>query len=179
MESMGVITRIDEPTEWCAGMVIVPKQNGKVKICVDLTRLNESVCRERHILPSVEQTLAQIGGAKYFTKLDANSAYWQIELDPESAKLTTFITPFGRFCFKRLPFGIISAPEHFQRRMTEILGDIPGVVCLVDDVFMMGTTQPEHDSRLKIVLTRLSKAGLTLGREKCEIDKKASNFWVS
>lgn len=125
MESMGVITRIDEPTEWCAGMVVMPKRGGKVRICVDLTKLNESVCRERHILPSVEQTLAQIGGAKHFTKLDANSGYWQVELDPESAKLTTFITPFGRFCFNRLPFGITSAPKHFQQRMTEILGDIP------------------------------------------------------
>ena len=115
METMGVITKIDEPTEWCAGMVVVPKRGGKVRICVDLTKLNESVCRERHILPSVEQTLAQIGGAKHFTKLDANSGYWQIELDPESAKLTTLITPFGRFCFNRLPFGITSAPEHFQR----------------------------------------------------------------
>lgn len=124
-------------------MVVVPKQNGKVRICVDLTRLNESVCRERHILPSVQQTLAQIGGAKHFTKLDANSGYWQIELDPESAKLTTFITPFGRFCFNQLPFGITSAPEHFQRQMTEILGDIPGVVCLVDDILVMGRTQAE------------------------------------
>ena len=140
MESMGVITKIDEPTEWCAGMVVVPKQSGKVRICLDLTRLNESVCRERHILPSVEQTLAQIGGAKYFSKLDVNFGYWQIELDPESAKLTTFITPFGRFCFNRLPFGITSAPEHFQRRMTEILG---GVVCLVDDVLVTGRTQAE------------------------------------
>ena len=131
------------------------------------------MCRERHILPSVEQTLAQIGGAKYFTKLDANSGYGKIELDPESAKLTTFITPFGRFCFNRLPFEITSAPEHFQRRMTEILGDIPGVVCLVDDVLVTGTTQPEYDSRLKIVLTRLSKAGLTLGRE---INKKSVKF---
>lgn len=75
MESMGVITKIDELTEWCAGMVVVPKSGGKVKICVDLTKLNESVCREKHILPSVEQTLAQIGGAKHFTKLDANSGY--------------------------------------------------------------------------------------------------------
>ena len=59
MESMGVITRIDEPPEWCAGMVVVPKRGGKVRICVDLTKLNESVCRERHILPSVEQTLEE------------------------------------------------------------------------------------------------------------------------
>lgn len=163
MENMGVITRIDEPTEWCTGMVVVPKQNGHMRNYVDLIKLNESVCRERHILPSVEQTLAQIGGAKHFTKLDANSGYWQTELDPESAKLTTFITPFGRFCFHRLPFGITSAPEDFQKWMTEILGDIPGVVCLVDDILVTGRTQAEHDKRLRIVLTRLSKAGLTLG----------------
>ena len=78
---------------------------------VDLTKLNQSVCREYHILPSV----AQIGYAKVFSKLDANSGFWQIELAPESAKLTTFITLYGRFnCFNCLPFGINSAPEHFQ-----------------------------------------------------------------
>ena len=66
MEQLGVITKIKEPTDWCAGMVVVPKPKGKVRICVDLTKLNESVRRERLILLSVEQTLAQIGGAKHF-----------------------------------------------------------------------------------------------------------------
>ena len=124
MKNLGVISKIDEPTDWCAGMVVVPKEDGRVRICVDLTQLNQSVCRERHILPLVEQTLAQIGGAKHFSKLDANSGFWQIELDPETAKFTTFITPVGRFYFNRLLFGITSAPDHFQRRMTEILCDI-------------------------------------------------------
>ena len=86
--------------------------------------LNKNEKRERHILPSVEQTLAQIGGAKVFTKLDANSGFWQVELSHDSALLTTFITPFGRFCFKRLPFGITSAPEYFQQRMHEILSGL-------------------------------------------------------
>lgn len=122
---------------------------------MDLTKLNGSVRRERHILPSVEQTLAQIDRAKYFSKLDANSGYWQIELNPDSAKLTTFITPFGRLYFNRLPFGITSAPEHFQRRMTEVVGDMEGVVCLVDDILVSGETQEEHDQRLVDVLTRL------------------------
>ena len=173
MEKLGVITRIEELTDWCAGMVVVPKQDGMVRICVDLTKLNVSVRRERHILPSVEQTLAQIGGAKFFSKLDANSGYWQIELDLESAKLTTFITPFGRFCFNRLPFGITSAPEHFQRRLTEILGDLKGVICLVDDVLITGRTQEEHDQRLMVCL---QKAGLTLGPEKCDINKPSVKF---
>ena len=176
MENMGVITKIKEPISWCAGMVVVPKPNGKVRICVDLTKLNESVCRERLILPAVDQTLAQIGEAKYFSKLDANSGYWQIELDPDSAKLTTFITPFGRFHFNRLPFGITSAPEHFQRRMMEIVGDIEGVVCLVDDILVCGNTQEEHDQRLVAVLSRLKRAGLTLGRDKCEINRRSVKF---
>ena len=60
--------------------------------------------------------------------------------------------------------------------MTEILDDVPGVVCLVDDILVTGKTQAEHDSRLRIVLTRLKEAGLTLGREKCEFDKKSVKF---
>jgi len=177
MENLGVITRIDEPTNWCAGMVVVPKQKGKVRICVDLTKLNESVCAVKDSSsPQVEQTLAQIAGAKHFSKLDANSGYWQIKLDPESAKRTTFITPFGRFQFNQLPFGITSAPEHFQCRMTDILGDIEGVVCLVDNILVSGKTQEEHDQRLTMVLTRLKKAGLTLGLAKCEINKNSVKF---
>ena len=72
------------------------------EICVDLTRLNRYVKRERHILPSVDQVLAQVGDAKVFSKLDATSGFWQIELAPESSKLTTFITPYGRYMFNRL-----------------------------------------------------------------------------
>ena len=112
MQRLGVIEPVETPTEWCAGMVVVPKHNGHVRICVDLTKLNENVYRERHPLPAVDQTLAQIAGARVFSKLDANSGFWQIPLSKESALLTTFITPFGRYHFNRLPFGITSAfPE--------------------------------------------------------------------
>ena len=114
MEQLRVIEKIEEPTEWCAGLVVVPKQSGKVCICVYLTKLNENVCHERHPLPAVEQVLAQLSGATVFSILDANSGFWQIPLSAESASLTTFISQFGRFCFRRLPFGITSAPEHFQ-----------------------------------------------------------------
>ena len=95
MEQLGVISRVEEPTDWCAPKVVVPKPDGKVRICVDLTKLNESVQRERHILPSVEQSLAQLAGSKMFSKLDTNSGFCQIKLSKESALLTTLITPFG------------------------------------------------------------------------------------
>jgi len=111
-----------------------------------------------------------------FTKLDANSGFWQIPLAEESALLTTFITPFGRFCFNRLPFGITSAPEHFQRRMAEILQDVEGVVCLMDDVLVHGKSQEEHDRRLMVVLQKLQDAGLTLNQKKCEFSKSRVKF---
>ena len=99
-------------------------------------------------MPAVEQILAQLGGAKVFTKLDANCDFWEMPLSPESAPLTTFITPFGHFCFHRLPFGITSAPEYFQCQMSEMLQDLDGVLCLMDDVLVYGRTECEHDDRL-------------------------------
>ena len=121
MEKLGVIRRVNVPTRWCTGMVVVPKPDGRIRICVDLTKLNQNVQRERHPIPSVDHTLAQLGGARIFSKLDANSGFWQVHLQEDSALLTTFITPFGRFCYNRLPFGITSAPEYFQKRMHEVL----------------------------------------------------------
>ena len=140
-QRLGVIEPVETPTEWCAGMVVVPKTNGWVRICVYLTKLNEDVYHERHPLPAVDQTLAQIAGARVFSKLDANSGFWQIPLSKELALLTTFITPFRRYYFNRLPFGITSAPEHFQRRMSALLRDLEGVICLIDNILIYGNTQ--------------------------------------
>ena len=116
----------------------------------------------------VDVTLAQLSGAEVFSKLDTNSGFWQVPLAKESRLLTTFITPHERFCFNKLPFGIISAPEHFQHRMSEILDGLSGVVCHVDDVLVSGKDQKEYDSRLNTVLQRIQAAGLTLNRGKCQ-----------
>ncbi len=167
---------MSEPTDWCAGIVPVPMSDGKVRICVNLTKLNHHVNRECHILPSVEQILAQLGGARIFSKLDANSGFWQIKLSPESVTLTTFITPLGRHYFNRLPFGITSAPEHFQRRMSEILQGLEGVVCLIDNVLVTGKTQVEHDECLAALLQWISAANLTLNAEKCQFSQTSINF---
>jgi len=176
MESMGVISKVEVPTPWCAGMVVVPKQSGEVRICVDLKPLNENVLREVHPLPKVETTLSQLSGATVFSKIDTNSGFWQIPLDLESRLLTTFVTPFGRYCFNKLLFGISSAPEHFQRCMTNILVGIPGIVCHIDDVLIFGKTQKEHDERLRAVLQAIQKAGMTLNREKCKFNKSCISF---
>ena len=122
MESLGVILRMETPTPWCAGMVV-----GSVRMCVDFKPFNERVLREVHPLPKVNETLTQLSGAKVFSKLDTNCRFWQIPLAKSCRLLTAFITPYGRFCFNKLPFGISSAPEHFQRRMSKFHehGELP------------------------------------------------------
>ena len=158
MEKAGVISKVDKPTPWCAGMVPVPKRSGAIRICVDLKPLNESVLREVYPMPKVDETLAQLAGAKIFSKLDANSGFWQIPLAEESRLLTTFVTPCGRYCFNKLPFGISSAPELFQKRMSKVLAGLEGVVCQIDDVLVFGKDQSEHDDRVVAALERIEKA---------------------
>ena len=176
MEQMGVVSEVTEPSEWCAGMVVVPKRSGDVRICVDLNPLNESILSEPHPIPKVDETLAFLSGAVYFSKLDANSGFWQIPLSESSRPLTTFITPFGRYKFNKLPFGVSSAPELFQQRMSRILERLEGVVVLMDDVLDFGSTKEEHDTRLMKVLKRLEEVGATLNRAKCEISRPTIKF---
>ena len=176
MVQQGVISPIDEPTDWCAPMVVTPKANGKVRVCVDLSVLNNFAQRENHPLPSVEHTLGKLAGSNHFSKLDTNSGFWQIKLSEESRHLTKFITPWGRYYFNVLPYGISSGSEKFQKSMSQILEGLEGVQCNIDDVLVHAATQSQHDAILDQVLQRLSKAGVTLNSAKCEFNTKQIKF---
>lgn len=127
MEEHGVIEKVTQPTDWCSPMVPVMKPNSSVRICVGLNKLNDNIRRERYMLPAIDESLAnKITGATVFTSLDAASGFWQIPLCQESC-LLTFITPVGRYCFRRLPLGISIAPEIFQRKMNKLLANLEGV----------------------------------------------------
>ena len=167
LESLGVIKRVDEPTPWVAPIVVIPKKTSGIRLCVDLTQLSNAVLREQYTLPAIDQMLARIAGAKVFSKLDCNSGFYQIPLSNESMLLTTFTTPYGRWCYTRLPFGISSASEVYQRKMNDILRDLDGVQCLIDDVLVYGKDKTEHDARLHSVLDRFRRANVTLN-DKCE-----------
>ena len=127
-------------------------------------------------MATVDESLSKLGGSKIYSKLDANSGFWQINLDKESRRLTTFLSPFGRFWFNRLPFGIASAPEIFQRAMSRLLEGIPGVVCHMDDILIHGKDLASHDVTLRKVLSKLQDAGLTLNRDKCEFRRTSLRF---
>ena len=176
MVNLKIITPITEPTEWCAPMVPVPKPGGLVRITNDYTELNKSVIRERTILPTVEESLEKISGGKYFSTIDCNSGFHQLLLTKESSKLTTFITPFGRYRYLRLCMGICSAPEVFSRRVSQILDGVLGVAVLMDDICVSGKTKAEHDERLTKVLNLLKEAGLTLNPKKCQFNRTTIKY---
>ena len=178
MQSLGVISPVKEPTPWCAGMVVVPKKSGAVHICVDFQPLNDNVLREVHPLPKVDENLAQLAGVQVFSKLDTNCGFWQIPLSEQSRMLTAFITPFGRFVFNKLPFCISSAPEHFQRRMQQILNEQEGTICYMDDMLIHGRDQQEHDARLNGALKWIQEAGLTLNPDKCKLSQDKLTFLI-
>ena len=159
MERDGVVSKVKDSTEWCAPKVVVPKQSGGIRICADLTSLNKSVIRPRYQLPSAENTLAKLRNAKVFTKLNANSGFWQCKLSESSKLLTTFITPIGRYCYNRLPFGITSGPEFFQEKIHGLLKGISGVEGLMDDIIVYGEDQEQHDKNLETVLSSCLRQG--------------------
>lgn len=159
-------------------MVPVEKRNKEqVRVCVDLKHLNKAVKTERYILPTLEDIAPNLAGAKVFSTLDASCGFWQIPLDASSQKLTTFITPMGRFCFRRLPFGITSAPEIFQRQMSTLLKDHKGVVVVMDDILVYGATKEEHDDRLNAVLKTFRDSGLKLNKAKCHFAKSQIQYF--
>ena len=176
LERQGVIRSISKPTDWCAPVVVVPKSNERVRVCVDLSKLNESVRRENYPLPTTDELLAQHSGATVFSKIDCNSGFHQIPLDEKSQELTTFITPYGRYCYTRLPFGISSGPEVFQRRMSQFLENHAGVICDIDDLLIFGKCKQEHDQRLKKVMQTLQEAGVTLNGDKCQFARDKIRF---
>lgn len=169
----------DGPTEWISPCHAVPKpkQPGKLRVCVDMRAPNKAILRTRHIIPTIEDLVVDLNGAKYFSKLDMNQGYHQLELAPESRYITTFSTHRGLFRYKRLNFGMNCASEIFDDVIRQTVSGIPGVVNRSDDIFVTGKTKEEHDSSLEKVLKRLMDKNLTLNFEKCEFGKEEIDFF--
>ena len=170
MLKLGVIVYQDEPTPWVNSITIVKKPN-KIRVCLDPTKLNKAILRGPYPIKTVEEVVAKTCGAKYFSVLDANSGYWQIKLDEASSLLCTFNTPWGRFRYTRLPFGIKTAGDIFIQEINSILRDIKGVDVVADDILVYGSTIEEHNHRLEAVLKRANEVDLRLNPQKSQICK--------
>ncbi len=166
MQRLGVISPVDEPRPWCHAMVVARKPNGKLRICIDPRTLNPHLEREQMMIPDIDSIIMDLNEAKVLTVIDLEAGFWQVGVDDDSAKLLTFATPWGRFQYNRLPFGISIAPEIFHKAVADALQGIPGVVVFVDDILIYAPTKEEHDRRLKEVKARLEKAHFTENKTK-------------
>ena len=154
------IIPVKEPSEWVSSMVIAVRPGRDIRICLDPKDLNKAVQREHYPIPTVEDILAEIPNAKVFSVLDAKSGYLQIKLDYESSMLTMFNTPIGRYRWLRLPFGIKSAPEIYQRLMDMMLEGIEGARAVMDDILVAAETREEHNKILKKVIQKATEWNL-------------------
>lgn len=127
-------------------------------------------------MPRRKEIEAELAGAKFFSCLDANSGFHQTPLDPWTSCICTFGTRFGRYRYKRLPFGISLAPEVFQKAMIQIFDGLPGVRVYIDDILIWSSTRQEHDARLRKVLEAAQREGLTLNPDKCRLGMKEITF---
>lgn len=127
---------------------------------------------------SLKKINPAFANGKSFTKLDAKAGYWSVRLDEASQELTTFRTPFGRYC-NRLPFGLSMSQDIFQRRMDTIIEQGPGCICIADDIVVVGSTEQEHAGNLKKLFETASQEGLVFNSAKCVVKAKSINFFGS
>ncbi|GFR97874.1 hypothetical protein ElyMa_002756100 [Elysia marginata] len=116
MVKRGIITPMEEPTPWVSQLVVTPKPNGRLRVCLDPKFLNKALQREHYTMPILDDILHDLSSSKVFTKADLQNGYWHVQLDEESSRLTTFQTCFGRFRFLRLPFGLNVSAEIFLEK---------------------------------------------------------------
>ena len=171
LENKGVIARVTQPTELVSNLVAVRKPN-KLRVCLDPLELNKAVLRNHYPIPTVEQIVPRLSKAKVFSTVDAKDGFLQVVLDEPLSYLTTFWTPYGRYRWLRMPFGIKSAPEEFQRWIDECLEGLENIQAIHDDVIIFGTGDSEeealasHDKALRALLDRCWECGLKLNKKK-------------
>ena len=178
LERKGIIERVDGPTPWVSPLVVTPKKNGDVRICVDMRRANQAISRERHPMPTVDDLIHTLNGATVFSKLDLRSGYHQLTLAPESRYITTFATHKGLRRYTRLNFATNSASEIFRKTIQDQLRNIPGAFNISDDVIVFGKTQADHDAALNAVCQQFAEVNLTLNATKCEFNKSSHFLWI-
>ena len=176
MLRLGII----EPSysSWASPIVLVEKKDGTIRFCVDFRLVNDLLVKDSYPLPRIDDSIDALRGSQWFSTLDLQSGYWQLPMDPKDKDKTAFITPFGLYQFKVLPFGLASAPATFERLMEKVLSGLHWEICLVylDDIIIFSRSFEDHVARLRIVLTRLRDANLKLSPKKCRLFRREVHF---
>ena len=170
-----ILAPVEQPILWISSMVVVPKKDVTLRICLDPKDLNKAILREHYPLPTIEDIATRLYGVKVFSILDVSKGFWHVLLDEQSSFLTTFHTPFGRYRWRRMPFGLCSAPEVFQRRMHELIEGLQGLEVVADNFVVVGLGETKesavcnHDDNLRVFLQRCAERGVKLNANKAQL----------
>ncbi|CAF1082211.1 unnamed protein product [Brachionus calyciflorus] len=174
----GVFEEAKGPTKWLLPAMLVPKSGNRLRFVIDASAANRAIKRTRYVLPTVEDLIYGINGARYFSIVDLIDGYHQFSLAKKSREITTFSTHFGLFRYKRLLQGINAAPEIFHRAIeSQIIDGLEGARNLLDDILVYGVTKAEHNERLDKLFKRLNEKGLTVNLRKCKLGLEKVEFF--
>ena len=168
----------ESASPWASPLVYVKKKSGETRPCVDFRKLNDVTVKDAYPLPRINDCLDCLQNSQYFSTLDLQSGYWQIDITPEDRPKTAFVTRRGLFEYKTMPFGLCNAPSTFQRCMDLVLRGLQWRTLLVylDDIIICSDTFESHLEKLDEVLGRLSNVGLKLKPSKCELFRSRVQF---
>ena len=144
-----ILTPVEEPVPWVSSLAVATKKSGALRVCIDPRPLNEALKRETYQIPILDEILPESSQAKVFSTVDLRSGYWHCVLDHESSLLTMFSTPFGRYCWCWLPFGLSVSSEIFQKRVNQALEDLSGVLDIADDILVYGIKKQQTRSHCR------------------------------
>ena len=157
---------------WASPIVPVPKKDGSLRICIDYRRLNAVTVPDPYYMVTMDEILEKVGGCGCLSKLDLSKGFHQIGIEEAYKEKTAFVTPFGKYQFNRMPFGLRNAPAVFQRTMEEVLrGCYEFASPYIDDILVFSRNGVEHSVHLEEVFVALGSHGLTVKEEKCEFGR--------
>ena len=190
LECAGVITK--SMLKWASPIVVVPKKSApgeplKRRLCVDFRKVNElqqEVITTRkskgqisiHPLPKIDEMYVKLKGAKVFSTIDLRSGYHHIALGKSSRAKTAFVTPFGKYKFLMVPFGLAQAPAFFQLLMNKVLKGLKFAMTYLDDIIIFSKNELQHLEHLEIVFSHLQEAGLKMKHSKCDFFKREIHY---
>ena len=163
-------------SSWSAPIIVVPKGDGGKCLVIDYRALNKVTRKSTWPMPKVEDIFSKLNGVTYFTTLDLRAGYHHIPLDKPSIPKTAFNSPFGKFEYVKVPFGLAQAPAYFQKLMTGILQDFPFTIAYLDDIIIFSKTPQEHLSHIQMVFEKLKSVNLSMKKASAASSPKKNQY---
>ena len=176
---LGVVERVkaDADTTWTSALHLQPKPDGQeLRPCSDFRDLNSKSVPESYPLPCISTFTHKLRGAKIFSKVDLKKAFYNVAIQPETGPLTTTVTLWGTFVYKRLAMGLASAPGTFQRVLDTILQEVDNIYVYLDDIMVYNDNEEEHMETLEKLFTKLSENGLAIALDKCSFGQPSIEY---